>query len=69
MYIVYLVALLLGVGLGSLVLFLALGGAGDDRMPLKGYVLAGMGVVCAGYSLMQMMRPAPRRNGSGTGSN
>lgn len=62
MLVPYLIVLALGAGLFGLFLFLLLGGEGDHPMPLKGLWLAGLGLVCSGYSIMQLMRPVPRRN-------
>src|SRR5438132_2235077 len=56
----YLTAVLLGGGLIALVAYVALGGAGARKMPAGGYGLGAMGLVCAGYALMQLARPVPR---------
>jgi hypothetical protein len=58
----YLVALALGAGLFGLFLYLILGFEGNHPMPLKGFWLAGVGLVCAGYAVIQLARPVPRRD-------
>ena len=57
----YLAALAIGAGLFGLFAYLALGFEGDHGMPLKGFWLAGVGLVCAGYAVMQLRRPVPRQ--------
>lgn len=59
---VYLLVIALGGGFAGLVLYLVLGGEGEQGMPAKGLWLAGVGLVCVGYSLMQIARPVPRRS-------
>jgi hypothetical protein len=58
----YLLVLLLGTGLFGLFAYLFLGFEGEERMPLKGFWLGGIGAVCAGYSVVQLLRPVPRQD-------
>ena len=58
---VYLAVLALGSALGGFHLYFTLWYEHDEPKPLQGLWLAGLGSVCAGYSLAQLMRPKPRR--------
>jgi DNA-directed RNA polymerase subunit RPC12/RpoP len=60
MLFLYLAVLVIGVGLGGLFLLLVLGDA-EERIPLRAIWLAGAGLLCAGYAVMQLARPVPRQ--------
>jgi hypothetical protein len=62
----YLVALALGAGVAGVFLYPVFGGGGDKRMLVLGLGLVCTGLVCAGYSLVQLLRPVPRRTSSPT---
>lgn len=58
----YLVVLMLGLAIFAMFVYLALGFEGEQRMSIGSFGLAGLGLVCAAYSLVQIMRPIPVRN-------
>jgi hypothetical protein len=56
--ITYMVALLLG---GAVAVLFVVVGLQRDDLNLQGFLLAGLGLVCCGYSFLQLMKPTPRR--------
>jgi len=61
MWFPYLVVLALGSGLVGLFLFMLFDRTRSDPMPLRAFWLIGLGLVCAGHAVLQLMRPVPRR--------
>jgi hypothetical protein len=60
MLVPYVVVLVLGVGVAGLFLSPLFGG-GDKELLVQGLWFVGVGLICAGYSLRQIVRPVPRR--------
>jgi hypothetical protein len=61
MLLLYLFVLVVGLSLAGLVLYLLLADEGERQLLGKVMWLGVAGLVCAGYALMQLARPVPRR--------
>jgi len=58
MLFVYIIVLVIGLAVGGLFVSMAIARE-NDNFPYRGLWLAGAGLVVAGYSAMQIARPAP----------
>lgn len=71
--IMYLFVMAIGVAMFVLIGGLFVSGEMNGRIPLKAFWIAGIGVICAVYSVSQLVRPVPRDDrghpGSGPSTN